>query len=90
MTEIKPFEEFCPKHKAHVVCIMSKMPVFCENGDQLHEYKCPIPRCSFRTFMRVTKAQRERDQKVWAETLRSKFNTKEVKQSERKHHGKAD
>jgi hypothetical protein len=68
---IKEFSEFCPKHKAQVVAMTMKMPIHLENGDQLHEYKCPMPRCSFRTLKRVTKAQREKDHQIYLETLRN-------------------
>jgi hypothetical protein len=66
---IKEFSEFCLKHKAHIILIHSKMPIFLENGDELYKYKCPIPRCSFRTFRRYTKAQKEKDYEIYKETL---------------------
>lgn len=67
MSGIEDFVEICPIHKVHVMRMKVEV-IVAENGDSLYRYKCPIPRCRFRTIKRETK---EEDEKKVQEFLKS-------------------
>jgi len=69
MKDEEKFTEFCPIHKTQVVRVQTAI-MHSENGDQFVAFKCPYPRCKFRTVKRITKPELIARQKARSDTFR--------------------